>query len=67
MKYDIYKLADQYALNEGEQQLLLRILEATDQGIHYSVREFAAQNYVSPAAVVRLSKKMGYTGYTDMI
>lgn len=38
MKYDIYKLADQYALNEGEQQLLLRILEATDQGIHYSVR-----------------------------
>lgn len=32
-----------------------------------SVREFAAQNYTSPAAVIRLSKKMGYTGYTDMI
>lgn len=31
------------------------------------MREFAAQNYTSPAAVIRLSKKMGYTGYTDMI
>lgn len=31
------------------------------------MREFAAQNYTSPAAVIRLSKKMGYTGYTDMV
>ena len=55
------------SLTGRHRSLLLHILEATDQGVHYSVREFAARNYVSPAAVVRLSKKMGYTGYTDMI
>lgn len=67
MKRDIYKLVDQYHLNESEQQLLLKILESVEQETRYSVREFAAQNYVSPATILRLSKKMGYTGYTDMV
>lgn len=67
MKHDIYKLAEQYHLNESEQQMFQSLLEAADQNIQYSVREFAARNYVSPAALIRLSKKMGYTGYTDMV
>lgn len=67
MKHDIYKLADQYHLTESDQQLLQAVLEAVEQRAQYSVRVFAAQNYVSPAAVIRLSKKLGYTGYTDMI
>ena len=60
MKHDIYKLAEQYHLNESEQQMFQSLLEAADQNIQYSVREFAARNYVSPAALIRLSKKMGY-------
>ena len=67
MKHDLYKLADQYHLNANEQQLLQAVLETAKSGGQCSVREFAAQNYTSPAAVIRLSKKMGYTGYTDMI
>lgn len=67
MKHDIYKLADQYRLTDSDQQLLQAVLEAVEQHAQYSVRVFAAQNYVSPAAVIRLSKKLGYTGYTDMI
>ena len=67
MKHDLYKLADQYHLNANEQQLLQAVLETAKNGGQCSVREFAAQNYTSPAAVIRLSKKMGYTGYTDMI
>ena len=56
MKHDIYKLAEQYHLNESEQQMFQSLLEAADQNIQYSVREFAARNYVSPAALIRLSK-----------
>ena len=67
MKHDIYKLADQYHLSESDQLLLQAVLDAVEQQAQYSVREFAARNYVSPAAVIRLSKKLGYTGYTDMI
>lgn len=67
MKHDLYKLAEQYRLNANEQQMLQALLENADRGIQSSVREFAAKNYVSPAAVIRLSKKMGYTGYTDMV
>lgn len=67
MKHDLYKLADQHHLNANEQQLLQAVLETSKNGGQCSVREFAAQNYTSPAAVIRLSKKMGYTGYTDMI
>ena len=67
MKHDLYKLADQYHLNANEQQLLQAVLETAKNGGQCSVREFAAQNYTSPAAVIRLSKKMGYTGYTDMV
>lgn len=57
MKHDIYKLAEQYHLNESEQQMFQSLLEAADQNIQYSVREFAARNYVSPAALIRLSKR----------
>lgn len=67
MKHDLYKLADQHHLNANEQQLLQAVLETAKNGGQCSVREFAAQNYTSPAAVIRLSKKIGYTGYTDMI
>ena len=63
MKHDLYKLADQHHLNANEQQLLQAVLETAKNGGPCSVREFAAQNYTSPAAVIRLSKKMGYTGY----
>ena len=67
MKHDLYKLAEQYHLSASEQSLLQAILEAADQNAQYSVREFAARNYTSPAAIIRLSKKLGYTGYTDMV
>ncbi len=38
MKHDIYKLAEQYHLNESEQQMFQSLLEAADQNIQYSVR-----------------------------
>ena len=59
MKHDIYKLAEQYHLNESEQQMFQSLLEAADQNIQYSVRKNCTRNYVSPAALIRLSKKIG--------
>ena len=35
MKHDIYKLAEQYHLNESEQQMFQSLLEAADQNIQY--------------------------------
>lgn len=66
MKHDLYKLADQHHLNANEQQLLQAVLETAKNGGQCSVRVCSAELYL-PAAVIRLSKKMGYTGYTDMI
>ena len=66
MERDIHKLAERYHLNDSEQRLLRDMLEGIDAGVQYSVRELAARHYVSPASVMRLSKKMGYSGYTDM-
>ena len=64
MKHDLYK--GKPDIKELENKLQA-VLETAKNGGQCSVREFAAQNYTSPAAVIRLSKKMGYTGYTDMI
>lgn len=67
MKHDLHKLSEQYHLSESEQQVLSALLSNISSGKQCSVREFAAQNYIFPAAVIRLSKKLGFTGYTDMV
>ena len=35
MKHDIYKLAEQYHLNESEQHMFQALLEAADQNMQY--------------------------------
>jgi len=67
MKFDVYKLADKYKLTNTETQILKYILENNQQVLHMAVREVANINFVSAATIIKLSKKMGYTGYTDMI
>lgn len=67
MKFDVYKLADKYKLTDTETQILNYILENNQQVLHMAVREVANLNFVSAATIIKLSKKMGYTGYTDMI
>ncbi|MBZ9686916.1 MurR/RpiR family transcriptional regulator [Clostridium estertheticum] len=67
MKFDIYKIADNYKLTETERQVLEYILKNSDSVLNKGVREVANTNYTSAATVIKLSKKMGYTGYTDMV
>ena len=47
--------------------MLKKILIDPEKSLEMSVREIASENYSSPATVVKLAKKMGYTGYTDMV
>ena len=67
MEFDIYKIADNYKLTETERQVLEYILKNSDLVLNKGVREVAITNYTSAATVIKLSKKLGYTGYTDMV
>lgn len=67
MKFDIYKVADNYKLSETERQILEYILKNIDFVLTKGVRDVATINYTSAATVMKLSKKLGYTGYVDMI
>lgn len=67
MKYDIYKMRDKYKLSDTEQRLLAYILEHYEDVLSMGVRQVAAANFASPAMVIKLAKKMGFTGFTDMV
>jgi DNA-binding MurR/RpiR family transcriptional regulator len=67
MKFDIYKIADNYKLTETERQVLEYILKNIDDVLDKGVREIAQINYTSATTIIKLSKKLGYTGYVDMI
>lgn len=64
---DIYKMAEKYSLSETEYHVLEYILKNIDMVLNQGVREVANLNYTSAATVIKLAKKMGFTGYVDMI
>jgi len=63
---DLSKLVQGRQLSELDLQLLEFIINHIDHALQMGVREIAKRNYTSPATVVRLSKKLGYKGFTDM-
>lgn len=67
MKFDIYKLVEKYRLTETETKILRYILDHYEEVLTMPVRELANLNFTSAATVIKMSKKMGYTGYTDMV
>lgn len=67
MKFDIYKIRDKYRLSETELHILEYILNHHEEVLGMGVRSLAAANFTSPAMVIKLAKKMGYKGFTDMV
>lgn len=67
MKYDSYKLVNKYKLTETESKILDYLLNNIEDALNWNVRDVAQQNYSSPATVMKLAKKMHYTGYIDMV
>lgn len=60
--------SQQHLLNETEHKVLSCILNAIEQGdTKINIRMIARQAYVSTTTVIKLAKKLGYQGYSDMI
>lgn len=63
---DLEKFTSGKQLTVLELSILDYIVKNIDEIQEMGVREVAEVTYTSPASVIRLSKKLGYTGYTDM-
>lgn len=63
---DLDKFTSGKQLTVLELSILDYIVKNIDEIQEMGVREVAEVTYTSPASVIRLSKKLGYTGYTDM-
>ncbi|UOQ83738.1 MurR/RpiR family transcriptional regulator [Gracilibacillus salinarum] len=63
---DISKLTQGKNLSEIDIQILEYIIKNIDKVLQMGVRKIAENNYTSAATVIRLAKKLGYTGFVDM-
>lgn len=63
---DLSKITTGKKLTELEQNILEYIIENIEAIQEMGIRDLAKETYTSPTSIIRLSKKLGYTGYTDM-
>lgn len=63
---DISKIIQGKNLTELDVQIVQYIIDNIDNVLHKGVREIAKENFTSPATIIRLSKKLGYSGFVDM-
>lgn len=63
---DLEKFTAGKQLTDLEQSILEYVVEHIEEIQDMGVRDVAEETYTSPASVIRLSKKLGYTGFTDM-
>ena len=54
-------------LNGLQRQILDEIKEDIKKNSDMSIKDFAKRHYISPAFLVNLSKKLGYSGYRELI
>lgn len=65
---NLVDLSKRYLLNETEHRVLSHILNEVEQGnTKMNIRAVAQQTYVSTTTVIKLAKKLGYQGYSDMM
>ena len=63
---DLNKFTFGKKLTDLELSILDYIVENIEEIQDVGVRDIANATFTSPSSVIRLSKKMGFTGYTDM-
>ncbi|MEC6748316.1 hypothetical protein VXN63_07145 [Marinilactibacillus sp. XAAS-LB27] len=63
---DLNKLTAEKRLTSLEEEIFKYFVEHIDTVQEMGVRALAKATFTSPASVIRLSKKLGYTGFTDM-
>ncbi|MBN7576256.1 MurR/RpiR family transcriptional regulator [Clostridium sp. 2-1] len=67
MKVDLSKIVNNKKITPIEEQVLEYIINNIDSVMDLGVRGLAAENYTSTSTIMRLSKKLGFTGFIDMI
>lgn len=64
---NIEMLIEKYQLNESETQVL-RFMDGHQASLKkMGIREVAKQSYVSTATVINMSKKIGFSGYSELV
>lgn len=63
---DLAKIIKGKSLTETEEKVLLYVVEHMDTVLEKGVRQIARENYTSPSSIMRLAKKLGYSGFIDM-
>lgn len=67
MKVDLSKIVNNKKITALEEQVLKYIINNIDSVMDIGVRGVAAENYTSTSTIMRLAKKLGFTGFIDMI
>jgi len=63
---DLNKIVQGKSLTEIEANVLNYMVENMDTLLEKGVRQIARENYTSPSTIMRLTKKLGYSGFIDM-
>ena len=64
---DIKKLFGNVKLTSVEKSILIYLVENIDICINESIREISKKLYTSPSTIIRLSKKLGYSGFVELM
>lgn len=67
MKADLSKIVNNKKITALEEQVLEYIINNIDSVMDIGVRGVASENYTSTSTIMRLSKKLGFMGFIDMI
>lgn len=63
---DIERLCEKFQLTENERSILYYIDQSRDKE-KLGIREVAQKNYASPSSIVAMCKKMGLSGYSELL
>lgn len=60
-------LIEKYQLNQSESQVLYFMENHKEELKNLGIREVAKQSFVSPATIINMSKKIGFSGYSELL
>lgn len=64
---DITKLFGNIKLTPVEETIITYLIENVDVCMNKGIRSIAKDNYTSPSTIIRLSKKLGYSGFVELM
>jgi DNA-binding MurR/RpiR family transcriptional regulator len=65
--YQIDRIFKNKGLNDSDKNILAYILKNPDKVQHQGIRTLAEHVFTSPTSIERLAKKLGYSGYSELV